>query len=55
MAIKTDHNEVDIGCREYFFIINSMVCNCVSCAIETAPMKTKIIVNERPVYQRPRR
>jgi hypothetical protein len=56
MDIETDHNELDIGCREHFSVINSIVCNYVPCAIETAPMITKIIVNdERPVYQRLRR
>jgi len=53
--ITIETNEFDIGSREHYTVISSMISNYAPCTIETTPIKTKIIVNdEEPIYQRPR-
>jgi len=54
IAIET--NEFDIGSREHYPVICSMISNYEPFTIETTPIKTKIIVNDdEPIYQRSRR
>jgi len=53
--ITIETNEFDIGSREHYTVISSMIYNYAPCTIETTPIKTKIIVkDEEPIYQRPR-
>lgn len=54
--ITIETNEFDVGSREHYPVIRSMIANYVPCATKTTPIKTKIIVSdEEPIYQRSRR
>jgi len=51
--IFIETNEFDVGSKEHYPVISSMICNYAPCVIETiTPIKTKIIVNDKElIYQ----
>jgi len=55
MAIEIESNEPDIGCRKHTSTISYLVHSYKPGATEIIPMKTKIVLLEEPIYQRPRR
>jgi len=55
MAIEIEGNELDIGCRKHTSTISNLVYSYKPGATEIIPMKTKILLIEEPIYQRPRR
>lgn len=51
--ISIETNEFDVGSREHYPVIRSMIADYVPHSTKTTPIKTKIIVSdEEPIYQR---